>query len=134
MPYAIVLLAALLTACGGPPLARETAYPGSGTGRVEKRTPHGGGPTVFRPDGTPGMTVYVPAGGVMVPMRMPSPEAPRYFTYEIRTRDDSLVIVQADKPLDPGACVEYSGHADGPSMSHWSLGRVTIEKSEKCNR
>src|SRR5688572_6375233 len=106
---------ALLSGCIGPHWSRETEWPGSGLGVIELRRDHSG-------------TEPHAIGNVIVPLRI----EPRSFHYEIRSPDGTLHIVRSDTPFKVGACVKFSGHADGPSRTHWSYGRVTLELSTAC--
>jgi hypothetical protein len=52
--------------------------------------------------------------------------------YELRTDDGTILIVQATSEFPVGACVALSGYADGPSRTHFSVGRAQLEPSDRC--
>lgn len=108
---------------------RQTDYPGEGTGIVESRTGPGG-------DVSARSSTLIPVGNIFVPV--PEREivipTPGKFRYQIRARDGTLHLVANDAAFDVGACVAFSGYADGPSRTHWSFGRTVMVKSDACGK
>jgi hypothetical protein len=129
----IVGIATVAVMCGcvnNPPYSRETAFPGSGLGKVERRTEHGGADPTAKPQT---VTVPVLMGKTYVPITVGvTPASPRRFLYEIRASDGVLHIVSDGLDFPLGACLAWSGYADGPSRTHWSMGRVQVAPSDKC--
>lgn len=123
-----------LSACAGH-LSSTTDYPGGAAGKIQSRTARGGGP-IFESDGRPPLTIQVPVkGAATVPVPIPQGTYSfegRSFNYEILDARGTLHIVQHDTLFEVGDCVEFSGYADGPSRTHWSRPRVTMERSAKC--
>ena len=126
-----------LAACTlGPHYPRETDYPGAAAGIVEVRTESVPGPAVYGPDGRPAVA-EVPVKGYPLPLRIETGaliRTPHYFHYQVRAKDGTLHILASDLPFEVGSCVAFSGYADGPSRTHWSLGRVTLERSTDCGK
>jgi hypothetical protein len=121
----------VLTACAAPvPYSTETAWPGSGTGKVEARTESESGPQVVDRDGNQatlplrflGINRDVPLGG----------RIPRHFHYQVRALDGTMHLIQSEGEFAVGSCVAFSGYADGPSRTHWSRGRVQV-KGVSCD-
>jgi hypothetical protein len=116
----------------GPHYSVETDYPGSAVGKIEVRKDFGAAPAVVNRDGT-AATIPVLVGPVVVPVTSaPFLRTPSGIRYEIRVKDGTLLLVDAKDEFDVGACVRVSGYADGPSRTHWSLGRAKLERSGEC--
>lgn len=102
---------------------RQTPYPGSGLGIVEAIRESKPAPTVtYR-----GAPLWGPP-----PFGLPAVESPHHFHYQIRDKDGTLHIVGSEVRVKVGSCVAFSGYADGPSRTHWSLSRVMLERSLNC--
>lgn len=130
----ILVLAAALTACGGPysRFGRETSWPGSAVGRVVASTFSPSGPAVVGPDGKPAV-IPIFLKGSSVPIQVPAGgSTPEHYHYQVRANDGTLLVLQSDVALPVGACIAISGYADGPSMTHWSFGRAKVEQSAGC--
>lgn len=129
---AIVLLVILpVSGCVAPmPYSYETKYAGNGVGKIEKRVEFPSAPIAYRQDGSPA-TVPVLIGKQFV--EFPGPRYPGRIRYEIRGNDGTLHILSSDFPVEVGACVAFAGFADGPSRTHWSFGRVRLERSKNCD-
>lgn len=128
-----VQIALVVGACTPYPV--QTDYPGSGLGTIQARTERGGGPTAFGPDGKP--VVYrIPVIGKNTGFQVETsgPPGSTSFVYEIRGVDGTVHIVGSKSPFAIGSCVAFSGYADGPSRTHWSVGRVTLEPSNNCGK
>ena len=125
----VALTLSLLASCTvAPHWSRETDWPGRGVGKVESR-----GESLPGPAGGPQPDIYVPVGRVLVPVPYVSPfRTSHTFHYQIRSSDGTLHIVASETDFEVGACVEFSGFADGPSRTHWSLGRATLKRSNDC--
>src|SRR6267143_3584786 len=130
-----VAAAVVLSGCGGPYYSRETNYRGGATGVVEKRTAVGG-PSTSSSDSDRRSEVPVPTGKTVIFVPAPSGPlfSPRYFTYEIRSKDGTVHIAQYDTEFEVGSCIEFSGFADGPSRTHWSRNRISMQRSDKCDK
>lgn len=129
-----LLLVASLAACGGPysRFGRETEWPGTAVGRVVASTFSPSGPAVVGPDGKP-IYVVIPIKGTGLAIQGPvGGETPEHFHYQVRANDGTLLVLQSDARIPVGACIVISGHADGPSMTHWSFGRTKVEPSWGC--
>lgn len=125
-------VAFVLSACTSVPYAHDTAYPGSAFGKIEIRSQYGGTDPSVNPATVP---VLVPAGKTLVLIDLPvTPVAPIRHHYQIRSPDGTLHIVSTELDFPVGSCVAWSGYADGPSRTHWSMGRVEVMRSDKCER
>lgn len=129
------IAALLLAACtASPPYSLVTDYPGTGLGKIEVRTESASGPAVVGPDGKP-PDINVPVGKVFVSLPgVAVLKIPRHFHYQIRAKDGTLHIAATESEFEVGSCVSFSGYADGPSRTHWSRGRVKVERSNECER
>lgn len=106
----------LLGACSVPPnWSTQTDYPATVVARVAKRT---------------GFLQHSP-----IPIVTASGELVRSkarIDYELRADDGTILIAQTTSDFPVGACVMLSGHADGPSRTHFSFGRAQLEPSDRC--
>src|SRR5438067_959127 len=105
MRYKVVLTALSLSACTFS-IPRETPYPGSGLGKIER-------------------------GARSKPSLLLLYEGS--FHYQIRAKDGTLHILANKVEFQIGDCVAFSGYADGPSRTHWSSGRTTLVRSTDCD-
>lgn len=130
--HSALLLISTLTACAVTlRAAPEADYPGSATGRIEARTERRP-PKSIVPDRRPADALLP---GHRVLFSVPAASARRIrstFLYEIRAIDGVVHIVGSFQDFEMGACVSISGYADGPSRTHWSPGRVKLERSTAC--
>lgn len=128
-----LLIVAICTGCTfGPPYSLETDWPGSGFGRIETRAVAESAPAVYGPDGKPARIPLL-IGGVFVPVDSGVLyRTARRVSYQVRADDGTLHIVSSDVDIEQGACISWIGYADGPSRTHWSMGRVQVERSDKC--
>jgi len=126
-------LLGIVLAGGCAPYPLQTDYSGGAVGKIQSRTERGGGPTAFGPDGKP-YVAPVPVGGVVIPVESGGLPGSRSYIYEIRAADGTLHIVGSRATFEIGSCVAFSGYADGPSRTHWSVGRVTLERSTNCDK
>lgn len=111
------------------PYSRETPYPGSGLGKVVSRAQYGG-ITVSGIE----EALFMPTNKSM-PFRDPPKieGSPTRFRYEVQSADGTLHIVSTDDSFPVGSCVSWAGFADGPSRTHWSMGRVEVQRSDMCS-
>lgn len=105
----------LLAACSlQSQRSTETEYPATVVARVAKRT------------GVQHSPIPIATGsGELV-------RSKARVDYELLANDGTLLIVQATSEFPVGACVTLSGYADGPSRTHFSLGRAQLEPSDQC--
>lgn len=116
----------------GPYYPLQTDYPGTGVGRIEDRSVVESAPAFYGPDGEPArIPVQVGATPTTIDSRFLY-RTPGRVVYQIRTGDGTLHVVSTDRDFAVGACVHWTGYADGPSRTHWSAGRVQVEKSDEC--
>ena len=130
-----LLIAVSLPACVvGPHYSLETNYPGTGVGIVEARSESPSTPVADLVEPKPdfGEKYSAPAAlGVFIGRQI-GPRTPRTFHYQVRSSDGTLHIIGSEAEHEIGSCVAFSGFADGPSRTHWSSRRVTLEKSTNC--
>jgi hypothetical protein len=130
------LLLALLGACTVRPYwPTETDYPANAIARVVKRNGIASAPIVD--PSTPlsisivgtkhGAIPFVTGDGGLV-------RTTPYTHYELLTNDGEILLVQSESEFALGTCVALSGYADGPSRTHYSLGRARLESSDGCNQ
>jgi hypothetical protein len=128
-------VAVAITAAGctvGPYYPMKTDYPGGGLGRIEDRAVVGSAPSFYGPDGKPArIPVLVGANPTTIDSGVLYRTAGR-VVYQIRDADGALHVVSTERDFEVGSCVRWAGYADGPSRTHWSMGRVQVEKSDEC--
>ena len=100
--------------CIGGVYSRETPYPGSAKRVIISGNAAGGG--FVSPEG---------------PNRPPNPQGAyhmRRYIFEVKASDGTTHIVGTQTAFSVGDCISFEGYADGPSRTHWSTGRVTVER------
>lgn len=132
--YVVTLLLCAVSACTVPvPIPKETPYPGSGFGRIESRGQSFASPVTVDEKGRP-ITLRVPVVGVgLIETNSSVVQYRGSFHYQIRAQDGTLHILANESEFQVGDCVRFSGYADGPSRTHWSRGRTTLERSNDCD-
>ena len=128
----LVMLLAISGCTLGPHYSLETDYPGTAVGVIELRRDERSRPAVLNRDGT-AANIPVVVGPVVVPVSSAGLfRTPSAIRYEIRASDGTVLLVDVRDQFQVGDCVRVSGYADGPSRTHWSLGRAKLESSKDC--
>jgi len=121
----VSVLSLVVGACTvAPHWSKETSWPGSGVGRIENRGDSPSGPVGGPQKGLPLVTVFgepVVRAPYVTPFR-----TPHTFHYQVRSPDGTLHVIASEAEFEVGTCIAFSGYADGPSRTHWSLGRATL--------
>ena len=127
--FSAALLPVVLAGCVLP-YSRETPYPGSGLGKIVSRAEYGGITVSEIENG-----LFMPKGKSMSFSNAPKIEgAPARYVYEVQSADGTLHIVSTRETFPVGSCVSWTGFADGPSRTHWSMGRVEVRRSDMCSK
>src|SRR5262245_46960449 len=108
-----------------PHWSTETDYPANAIARVVSRSGVPSAPVAdpstplsVRFVGTKYGAIPIVTGGGGLVRTTP------YIHYELRTNDGRTLLVQSEVDFGLGACIALSGYADGPSRTHYSLGRA----------
>ncbi len=132
MVYYSSFFIALVGCTVGPHYPTETAYPGSGFGKVLVVSFIESAPAFYGQDGKP-FVIQIPIEGQTFQMDTALlHRTPNRVDYHIQGSDGTLHIMSSTVAFPKGACIAWTGYADGPSRTHWSFGRVRMEKSDKC--
>jgi hypothetical protein len=119
-------VSSLLIACTvGPFYSTTTSYPGEGAGIIEKSSVVASAPLT---EDTRIVAVPVGKGFVPIPVSGSVVRHTGRVVYEIRSADGTLHILSTPELFERGTCVAWKGFADGPSRTHWSMGRVQVER------
>jgi len=130
-----LLVVSSVLSCSVPPhWTTETDYPATAIARVVKRSDIPSTPLVD-PQENPPSIIIVPTRSGPILIATGSHGIARSASridYELRTKDGTLLVVQTSTEFPVGTCVALSGYADGPSRTHFSLGRAQLSPSDAC--
>lgn len=126
---AAALLPVALAGCVLP-YSGETPYPGSGLGKIVSRAEHSG----ITVNGIEDALFMMKDKSTRFAHPLEIEGSPTRFVYEVESTDGTLHIVSAHELFPVGSCVSWAGFADGPSRTHWSMGRVEVKPSDMCGK
>jgi hypothetical protein len=132
-PWYVILLGCTVA----PHWSNETDYPGSAIAKVVRRNDVPSTPLVEPSEKPLSINIVNTRHGPLPVVTGDGSGLVRStarFDYELRTNDGTLLIVQSESAFEVGACLAVTGYADGPSRTHYSLGRARLERSDRCEQ
>lgn len=133
--FSSLLLASLVGCTVRPYWSTETSYPANEIARVVKR--NGVASAAIVDPSTPLAITIVGTKHGAIPVVTGDGGIVRttpYIHYELRTNSGEILLVQSESVFELGTCLALSGYADGPSRTHYSLGRARLELGDGCNQ